>query len=78
MELIEQIKKQAKELQAFAKKQTTYAKNYQNELSKNIELIKDEKQKAQVSSMLGEAIKGNLQNVLSISDQLKKGLQNAS
>ena len=78
MELIEQIQKQAKELQAFAKKQTTYAKSYQSELSKNIELIKDEKQKAQVSSMLGEAIKGNLQNVLSISEQLKKGLQNAS
>jgi predicted glycosyl hydrolase (DUF1957 family) len=75
MKLEEKIQKQIKEMQQFVKKQTNYVKDYQTEISKNINLLQDEKQKAQVSAMMNEAMKGNLQNVQAIAKQLQNDLE---
>lgn len=76
METEKRIEQDIKELQAFLNKKTNDIPFYLGELKKNIELVPDEKLKAQLSILLSEAMKGNKGNVDRIGEMLKESFIN--
>lgn len=66
METEKRIEQDIKELQAFLNKKTNDIPFYLGELKKNIELVPDEKMKAQLSKLMDYAKKGDSKNVEAI------------
>jgi len=75
MNLEESLKQQIKELNSFVKKQTAHVKNYQAELNKSIESIEDKEIKGKLSTMMSEAMKGNVDAVQNIAKNLQNDLE---
>ena len=76
METEKRIEQDIKELQAFLNKKTNDIPFYLGELKKNIELINDEKMKAQLSKLMDYAMKGDSKNVEAIAEILKNSYTN--
>lgn len=76
METEKRIEQDIKELQAFLNKKTNDIPFYLGELKKNIELVSDEKMKAQLSKLMDYAMKGDSKNVDAIVEILKNSYTN--